>query len=162
MQEFNISAFEKYDKQWALVTAGSPTNFNTMTISWGGLGTLWNKPVATIYIRPSRYTFGFIEESEYFTVSFYPPEFKSDLGILGRKSGRDGDKLSLTKLTPIAIGESVSFEQAETTLLCKKIYWQDLTRDHMTSEVLEHNYAAAEVPHRMYIGEVVELLQKSR
>ena len=48
--------FSEFDQVWALVTAGTPDNFNTMTISWGGMGTLWGKPVATVYIRTSRYT----------------------------------------------------------------------------------------------------------
>ena len=45
--------FSEFDQVWALVTAGTPDNFNTMTISWGGMGTLWGKPVATVYIRTS-------------------------------------------------------------------------------------------------------------
>ena len=51
--------FSEFDQVWALVTAGTPDNFNTMTISWGGMGTLWGKPVATVYIRTSRYTHEF-------------------------------------------------------------------------------------------------------
>ena len=69
--------FSEFDQVWALVTAGTPDNFNTMTISWGGMGTLWGKPVATVYIRTSRYTHEFIDANEYFTISFYPEEFKN-------------------------------------------------------------------------------------
>ena len=43
-------------KQWMLVTAGPADEFNTMTASWGGIGWLWNKPVAFVFIRPERYT----------------------------------------------------------------------------------------------------------
>ena len=32
-----------YHDNWALVTAGSLGDYNTSTISWGGLGTLWSK-----------------------------------------------------------------------------------------------------------------------
>ena len=77
-----------------------------MTISWGGLGTIWNKPVATVYVRNTRYTHEFMDNNEYFTVSFYPEECKSVLGVLGSKSGRDMDKMKETGLTPGKGGES--------------------------------------------------------
>ena len=70
MNDFMKKAFRVYDKEWALVTAGTMGNFNTMTISWGGLGTLWNKPVATVYVKPIRHTHSFLDSNEYFTVSF--------------------------------------------------------------------------------------------
>lgn len=53
--KFNTEIFDQFDKKWALLTAGKIDNFNSMTISWGGLGTLWNKPVATVYVRTSIY-----------------------------------------------------------------------------------------------------------
>ncbi|NLW70979.1 MAG: flavin reductase family protein [Eubacteriaceae bacterium] len=159
MKEFNVSAFEIFDKKWALVTAGNAENYNTMTISWGGLGTLWGKSVATVYVRPSRYTYDFMEKNDYFTVSFYGEEYKKDLGILGSKSGRDIDKVALTKLTPKAVGESMSFEQAQATLLCKKIYHQDLIEENIPKEAIEKYYGPAETIHRMYIGEVIEVIR---
>lgn len=70
--KFNTEIFSQYDKKWALLSAGKPEDFNTMTISWGGLGTLWNKPVATVYVRRSRYTHAFMDREDYFTVSFFP------------------------------------------------------------------------------------------
>ena len=76
--EINLS---KFDKEWALLTAGDSSKFNTMTISWGGFGTLWHKPVITVYVRKNRYTHEFMENNEYFTVSFYDSEYKKDLGI---------------------------------------------------------------------------------
>ena len=69
---FNADSFDIFDKEWALLTAGTRQRCNTMTISWGGLGTLWNKPVATVYVKPVRYTHEFMEQSDYFTISFYP------------------------------------------------------------------------------------------
>jgi hypothetical protein len=63
-------------KQWMLITAGDENGFNTMTASWGGIGWLWNKPVAFIFIRPERYTHQFVEKSEYVTLSFLPEEYR--------------------------------------------------------------------------------------
>ena len=88
MMHLEADVFTKFDKQWALVTAGTPEHYNTMTISWGGLGTLWERPVATVYVKKNRYTFEFMEESDYFTVSFYPKEQRRALSLLGSTSGR--------------------------------------------------------------------------
>ena len=77
--DFNADSFNIFDKEWALVTAGILENYNTMTISWGGLGTLWGKPVATVYVKPCRYTHSFMEQNDFFTVSFYPEQYRQAL-----------------------------------------------------------------------------------
>ena len=139
--EFKTDIFAQYDKKWALLTAGSESSFNTMTISWGGLGTIWNKPVATVYVRESRYTHEFMDNNDYFTVSFYPEEYKKVLGVLGSKSGRDMDKMKESGLTPVKAGESMSFKEAEVTLLCKKLFRQQLDVKNMPKDIAESMYA---------------------
>ena len=151
-------AFRVYDKEWALVTAGNMGNFNTMTISWGGLGTIWNKPVATVYVKPIRHTHSFLDSNEYFTVSFYGEEYRKDLAVLGTLSGRDGDKVAKTSLTPVSVGNSISFKEAKITLLCKKIYRQDLITDTMPQEAID-KYYIDEAPHTMFIGEVIDIIE---
>lgn len=91
--------FMLFNDNWALVTAGSLTHYNTMTISWGSLGCIWNgedsaRPIVSVYVKPCRYTHDFIEKNEIFTVTFFDKKYKPDLGILGRESGRDGDKVA--------------------------------------------------------------------
>ena len=159
---FSTDIFTRFDKEWALVTAGSPENYNGMTISWGGMGTLWGKPVVTVYVKPVRYTYGFMNENDYFTVSFYPESCKKALGVMGSESGRDGDKAAKAGLTPIAVGEegrATTFAEAEVTLLCKKIYWNDLDKANMPEYAVERYYTEEE-PHRMFIGEVVDIIRK--
>ncbi len=158
MKDFMKKAFRVYDKEWALVTAGTADNYNTMTISWGGLGTIWNKPVATVYVKPIRYTHRFLDENEYFTVSFFDEKYREDLALLGTLSGRDGDKVAKTALTPVTAGQSMTFEQATLTLLCKKIYRQDLITDTMPQEAIDKYYIDEE-PHTMFIGEVVDIIE---
>lgn len=158
MQSLNLDIFTAFAGDWALLTAGTPEDFNTMTISWGGLGTLWGKSVATVYVRPNRHTYGYIESNEYFTVSFYPAQYRQDLTLLGTCSGRDGDKVAATALSPVSAGDSVTFAQAHTTLLCRKLYAQDLQANALEPSLLEKIYAD-EPLHRMYIGEVVQILK---
>ena len=155
--EFTTDIFSVFDKKWALLTAGNKDSFNTMTISWGGLGTIWGKPTATVYVRTSRYTHEFMDRFDYFTVSFYPEAYRKTLGILGTKSGREMDKMRESGLTPIEAGESVSFAEAECTLVCRKMFMQSLDPDRMPEDVVQAFYAK-DAPHDMYLGEVVEVL----
>ena len=154
---FNTEIFSQFDKKWALLTAGKIDSFNTMTISWGGLGTLWNKPVATVYVRKSRYTHEFLDREDYFTVSFYPESNRRVLGVLGSKSGRDIDKMHESGLTPKDVGETISFEEAEVTIVCRKLFVQELDIDKIPAEIASALYADGDT-HDMYIGEVVEII----
>lgn len=156
--DFQTNAFEIFGEEWALVTAGTEGCFNTMTIAWGGLGTLWSKPVATVYVKPIRYTHEFLEKNEYFTVSFFEKEYKKALGILGSRSGRDGDKVAAAGLTPVYLKNSVTFQEARVTLLCRKIYRQELDISAMPEDVAKAYYEV-EAAHTMYVGEVVEVIR---
>ena len=156
---YSLDIFTQFDKKWALVTAGNADSFNTMTISWGGMGTIWNKPVATVYVRTSRYTHEFIDNNDYFTISFFPEEYKGILGVLGSKSGREMDKMKDSGLTPVKTGESVSFEEAQVTLLCRKLFTQRLELSNIPGQIVKDMYST-DAPHDMYIGEIVEILRR--
>ena len=99
--EFTVDIFSKLDKEWALLAAGSVKDHNAMTVSWGGMGTLWGKPVVTVYVRPNRHTYGYMEREEYFTLSFYPEQYRKALSVMGSKSGRDCDKDAEAGLTAV-------------------------------------------------------------
>ena len=158
--EFNTDIFKQFDKKWALITAGNMESFNMMTISWGGMGTIWSKPVVTSYIRTSRYTHEFVDREDYFTISFFPEEYKKILGVLGSKSGRDMDKMKESGLTPKTVGESVTFEEAEVTLLCKKLFKQRLNTENIVeSEADIKAFYDGDAEHDMYIAEVVEIIK---
>ncbi len=159
LEKFKLAPLYALDKEWALLTVGNKEKFNTMTISWGGLGTLWHKPVVTIYLRPNRYTYELMENDEYFTLSFYDENYKKDLTTLGTKSGRDTDKISLTELTPEFLKEVTTFKQAKLTIICKKIYYQDLDINNIP--ISERNkFYKTEPVHRMFIGEVIDIIDK--
>lgn len=154
--KFNTDIFAQFDSKWALLSAGTRDDHNSMTISWGGMGTLWSKPVVTVYVKPCRYTYKFMNDNDLFTVSFYPEDKREALTVMGSISGRDIDKDTAAGLTVKDLGEAVTYEEAEITLLCKKIYCQDLDAANMPADVVKTHYIA-EDPHRMYIGEVLEI-----
>ena len=157
--EFTTDILSVFDKKWALLTAGDSDKFNTMTISWGGLGTIWGKPVATVYVRTSRYTHEFLDSNGYFTVSFYGEEMKQILGVFGSKSGKDIDKMHYEGLTAQEVDGTVTFEEAEVTLVCKKLFKQPLAEENMSSDIVDAFYKN-DAPHDMYIGEVVKIIEK--
>ncbi len=164
LKKFNIAPLYELDQEWALLTVGNNKKYNSMTISWGGFGTIWNKPVVTVYVKPIRYTYEFMENNEYFTISFYDEKYRKDLGVMGTKSGRDFDKVSCTKLTPEFLKNSTTFKESKLTIICKKIYFQDLDiknidKNSISQKEIDRFYGK-EPMHRMYIGEVIDIIDK--
>jgi flavin reductase (DIM6/NTAB) family NADH-FMN oxidoreductase RutF len=145
--------------EWALLTAGERDDWNTMTIAWGSLGDLWWRPVVDVYVVPSRYTYEFMERHDWFTVSFFPPQYRQDLELLGSVSGRDGDKVAQTGLTPAYLEHGVSFEQADTVLVCRKIYEQPLDPKAIPAEVMAKTYATMGT-HTLFVGEITSVLKQ--
>jgi flavin reductase (DIM6/NTAB) family NADH-FMN oxidoreductase RutF len=154
------NVFSLIGEQWMLITAGTKEQCNTMTASWGGLGVLWGGPVATCYIRPQRYTKEFVDREEYFTLSFFSPEYKEQLALCGSKSGRDVDKVHACGFT-VAAGEGGApyFEQADLVLVCRKRFAQALDPDNIPADIREKWYPQKDY-HVMYIGEIVQVLKK--
>ena len=81
--QLQMNPYDKIGKEWMLCTAGGEGSYNTMTCSWGHLGSLWNLPTAICYVRPQRYTKEFIDREEKYTLCFFPEEYKKALGYLG-------------------------------------------------------------------------------
>ena len=155
--ELETKPFELFNKDWALLTAGSFEDHNSMTISWGELGTLWNRKVATVYVKPCRYTYQFMEKNDYFVLSYFDEEYREGLKVMGSTSGRDIDKDKESKLTPIDYHGVTIYKEAKMTLICKKIYHNDLILENIPNSEVNRHYKE-EKPHRMYIGEVVEVI----
>ena len=120
-EDVKVSIFELMDKGTPLLTAGTKDAFNTMTVSWGSLGTLWTVPACTVYVRPQRYTHQFMESSDYYTLSFFSADYKEQMALCGSKSGRDIDKVKACGFTVAAgAGNAPYFQQAELVLVCRK------------------------------------------
>lgn len=144
----------------ALLTAGTADRCNTMTIGWCQAGRLWSLPACTVYVRPERYTYPFMEEQAYFTVSVLPKDREDAMALCGTKSGRDMDKIKACGLT-VCTGASGApfFEEAELALVCRKLYAQDLEPACVLpagEETVLPHYGAKGGWHRAYTGEIVE------
>ena len=158
INEFSENPFKLIGSDWMLITAKKGDKTNMMTASWGGVGILWNKPVATIYVRPQRYTKEFIDNEEYFSLCVLPEEYRQILNYCGTKSGRDEDKISETKLTIDESEKAPIFKESRLVLICKKLYAQDLTeQSFIDKSLVEKNYQAKDF-HTMYIAEIEKIL----
>lgn len=151
---------QKISKEWMLITAGNKDKFNMMTASWGGIGVLYNKPVAICFINPARYTYQIIENSDTFTLSFYPGQYRKALEYCGTKSGRDEDKVKGSGLTPVELGTgAMAFGEAAVIIECRKLVSQSISLDAINN-VEERNKRATSAMHKMYIGEIVNVWVK--
>lgn len=165
MKETTIEVLKKEDvidlisKQWMLVTAGTRESYNTMTANWGGIGYLWHRNVAFVFVRPERYTHDFIEREDIFTLSFYPEEYREALTICGTKSGRDIDKAAATGLIPEELPSgTMTFSQARLTLQCRKLFKTEMKEsDFIDRSIVERWYGDANGFHTVYIVEIEKI-----
>lgn len=155
-KDIQESVFDLIANQWMLISAGEQNSHNAMTASWGGLGHLWNKDVAFIFVRDHRYTFEFIEKYDKFSLSFFDEKYRDLLKLCGTKSGRDIDKMNLS-VSPIFDNGNVFYKEARLTLLCNKIYFQDIDPKNFLVDTIDKNYPKKDY-HRMYIGEIYKTM----
>lgn len=163
IEDLQFNPFTKIDKEWMLITAGSGTdNCNTMTASWGGVGIMWGKNIATVYIRQSRYTKEFVDREGRFTCTFFGEDNqRAALGLLGRVSGRDvPDKIAQAGITPCAIEGGVTFEEADLVFVCRVLYARYLDPSDFVDTSCDEKWYADGDYHTMYMAEIERVLVK--
>lgn len=151
------NVFQAIGDDWMLITAGNEDQFNTMTASWGGMGVLWNNDVVFAFVRPTRYTYEFMEREDRFSLCFFGGEYRKALQFCGTKSGRQVDKVAETGLTPLFDQGVPYFAQARTVLICRKWYFQDLDPAGFLDPAIARNYTN-DALHRLYVGKIEKVL----
>ncbi len=158
--ELDFNAFKTVGKDWLLITAEKDGKQNTMTASWGGIGIMWNKPVAYIFIRPQRYTREFVDSSTTLSLSVLPNSFRKELGYLGTVSGRDEDKIQKANLTVAHEGQTPYFSESDTVFLCKKLYKQEMLPECFIDTGCDEKWYPEKDYHFMYVVEIEKILKK--
>ncbi len=155
------NAMQKIGKEWMLITAQDETNqrANAMTASWGALGVLWGKNICTCFIRPQRHTYGLMEENGRCSIAFLSEDYRSALRLCGSKSGRDIDKLFEAGLHTVKCEGVPVIKEANSVLLCRKLYADDLKKACFIDKELLSHYAAEDY-HRMYVLEIEKVYRK--
>lgn len=141
--------------KWMLLSAGTESDFNFMTVNWGMMGELWFKPAVTVYVRHSRHTMNYMESSDTFTLTALKPGHEDALKLAGSKSGRDIDKLKESGLTAAFVDGCPTFEEAAYTIVCKKMYADEMPPENfLDKDVFDKAYTDEDY-HKMYIGQIV-------
>lgn len=160
IEGLRLNPFTLINKEWMLITAGDERKHNTMTASWGGVGELWGHYVSTIYVRPHRYTYEFVEEKGYYSLCFFDEKYRAALNLCGTKSGRDMDKAKEAGLTPVFAEQAPYYEEANMVFICRKLYRQDLEEGAFIDESLVMKCYPEKDFHRMYVGAIEKVLVK--
>lgn len=160
IEKLTVQPHDLFHNQWMLITSGDfqAETFNTMTIGWGAIGTMWSKPFTFVAVRHSRYTYEFMEKFNTFTLTAFPNEYQDALKLLGSRSGRDGDKISAAGLTPepsIQVA-APSFKEAEIVIECQKMYADDLNPVHFLDDDIFRHYPNHDF-HCIYYGEIISV-----
>ena len=155
IKSMEMKPFEKIGSEWMLITAEKHGKVNTMTASWGGLGILWGKPVATAYIRPQRYTKEFVDANEVFTLSFFDGECMKEMGYLGKVSGRDEDKIAKTGMHVTFVDGYPTFEEAHQVLVCRKMYQDEIKPENFLDKEQDGKWYPEKDYHTFYIAEII-------
>lgn len=162
-EDLEVKPFCVFHEDWALVTAGDENKCNSMTISWGGLGTYLSQSVGIVYIRQQRYTKEFMDKSDYFTICNLPQEYKEQLKYLGTHSGADGDKFKETGIKPIKVDQAMAIEQANAIYICKKLFHGPIDPKNLSECENKKKYFDLQDPqdfHTMYMGTIEKILIK--
>ena len=158
IQDLKFNPFDEISNHWVLISAKKDGVVNTMTASWGQLGHLWGKNVMTVYIRPQRYTKEFVDAEDYFTVTLFDG-YKKELGVLGSKSGRDGDKIAEVSFDIEEVENQPTFKQGKMVFVCKKIYSDMIDPKQFIDSSLDERWYPQKDYHQRYIGEIIAVYE---
>lgn len=144
-----------------LLAVSSPSGKrNVMTIGWATFGIVWNRLTCTIMVRPTRYTYNLIEESDAFTVNVPAPGMEGIQAFCGCNSGREVDKIGVLGLSfsPSKTVNSISLDSCILTYECRIIGKCDISPDMLTKDILIDHYTMGTREanyHRVYLSEII-------
>lgn len=155
--EYSTEALEQLRKG-AFLTVKDGDEVNTMTIGWGSISVVWNKPIFMVAVRYSRHTYNIIEKAKEFTVSIpLAKDLKKELAYCGTKSGRDVNKFEECNLTLLE-GQKIStpvIEECELHYECKVVYQQAMEPATLDEGIKKRFYLDNDY-HVLYFGEIVD------
>lgn len=160
VSQFGGNPFNYFTGDGLLLCTGNRKASNAMTIGWGGLGTLWQRPALSVYVRQNRFTHHLMETSPYFTVMSF--KNKSILKYMGTHSGRNGDKAKHLGLHTLYTKNGTPYyQEADMVIECRTMYGTLLPVKGFREAGPRKFYEGKETaPHTMYVGEVIGAMKK--
>ena len=139
-----------------LLVTGNIEKASVMTIGWGLIGRLWSKPFFMVAVRPSRFTYEFIEKTGDFTVNIPKKGMEEIVDYCGSVSGREHDKFkekglilkpSIKVNSPIISNCIIHYE-------CKVSYKTRVVQSRIPKDILKSSYSSRNF-HTLYFGEIL-------
>lgn len=139
-----------------LLVSGSFEKANVMTIGWGLIGRFWGRPFFLVGVRPSRYTYRFIEETKDFTINVPKKGMEEIVSYCGSVSGREHDKFEEKGLT-MTPGRKVGSPSVSECVIhyeCKVSYRTNVVPSVLSDDILRSSYRSGNY-HALYFGEIL-------
>ncbi len=128
---------------------------NGMTVSWGGFGVMWGRPIMLFAVRPNRYTYRLLEEGAEVSLASLPSAYREALAYCGTHSGEGEDKLAAAGLHAVKFpGGVTGCAEAQLFLGGRLLYAQDLSEESFLAGELPQRWYKKEPYHRLYMAEV--------
>lgn len=160
ISELDNNIFDLISKDWGVITVNAKDKVNGMTVSWVQMGHLWNKDVVTVYVRPQRYTYEFINQEDTFSLAFFDDNYRKELAYLGSASGRNEDKLAHCNFTTSIVDNTPVIDQAKLVFVCRKLYEVDLKEENFVDNDIMNKCYPGKDFHRAYTAEIMSVLIK--
>lgn len=161
-EDIDFNPFQTVGKDWMALAMGNKDAMNSMTISWGQCGVLWNKPVFTVYVSSDRFSKKQMDSNKYFTVSAFPDtrKNKAALTYIGSHSQRDEPEKTKNAGFTVDFSElgNPLINEASMVFECKIIYKEEIKKNLLPDDV-RPSYDDMGL-HTMYVGEIVNVFQK--
>lgn len=156
----SLPILREFSSDWSLLTAGNAESANCMTVSWGGVGVLWGKPAACVFVRPSRRTHALLAEGLPFSLSFFGSDYRKNLTYCGKVSGKDENKMKNAGFTFVPAENGSLFPaEARKVLLCSPLFAGSFDPGKIPAPLLPAFYPKGDF-HSVFIGEIVGIKEK--
>ncbi len=141
-----------------LATTRRSGGSNVMVIGWGTVGIVWGRPIFQVLVRPSRHTYGLLEESDEFTVNVPTDAMREWVAVCGTRSGRDIDKIAQCGLTARRAAHVLAPDIAQCPIVyeCQVVHANDIMPARLAGEILDGAYMGADY-HRVYFGKILSV-----
>ncbi len=156
--EFN--PFTKIGTEWMLITTSHKDKVNAMTASWGGVGFLWGKNTAFIFVRESRFTKELIDQSDHFSLTFFDSSYKSAMKYFGMVSGRSENKIKAAKMNVNYFQDIPFIDEGNLVICCRKMSATPILPEQFEDSDIQKTWYADGDLHTMYVGEIVQILAR--
>jgi flavin reductase (DIM6/NTAB) family NADH-FMN oxidoreductase RutF len=163
--ELSGNVFQLVGQDFMVITAGTETDYNSMTASWGGWGILFNEPATWCFLRASRYTLEYMKREKTYTMTYFDEPYKDQIMLFGSSSGRDSDKMKKHTLTVVKtpLG-NISYKEAKLIIECELIQITTVQPDDFYTEegktFVVDAYKEVKAYHKLVLGKITNVWVK--